>query len=101
MKKKIKVIYIEPGRDPEFRTINNTLEAMQILVKGYIEAVTVASDMVIVCNEEGRLRNMPYNRELSGLSFFGPVVLVGTKGEDFADVPFEDLFEVEWLGGEI
>lgn len=101
MKKKIKVIYIEPGRDPEFRTINNTLEALQILVKGYIEAVTVASDMVIICNEEGRLRNMPFNRTLCGISFFGPVVLVGTKGEDFTDVPFEDLFEVEWLGGEI
>lgn len=101
MKKKIKVVYIEPGRDPEFRTVNNTLEAMQILVKGYIEALTVSNDMVIVCNEEGHLRNMPFNREMFGISLYGPIVLVGTEGEDFTDVPVEDLLEVELFGGEI
>lgn len=101
MKKKIKVVYIEPGRDPEFRTVNNTLEAMQILVKGYIEALTVSNDMVIICNEEGRLRNMPYNRELFGIDLYGPIVLVGTEGEDFTDAPVEDLLEVELFGGEI
>lgn len=101
MKKKIKVVYIEPGRDPEFRTVNNTLEAMQILVKGYIETLTVSNDMVIVCNEEGHLRNMPFNREMFGISLYGPIVLVGTEGEDFTDVPVEDLFEVELFGGEI
>lgn len=101
MKKKIKVVYIEPGRDPEFRTVNNTLEAMQILVKGYIEVLTVSNDMVIVCNEEGHLRNMPFNREMFGISLYGPIVLVGTEGEDFTDVPVEDLIEVELFGGEI
>lgn len=101
MKKKIKVVYIEPGRGAEFRTVNNTLNAMMILVKGYIEVLTVSNDMAIVCNEEGHLRNMPFNREMFGISLYGPIVLVGTEGEDFTDVPVEDLFEVELFGGEI
>ena len=101
MKKKINVVYIEPGRGAEFRTVNNTLNAMQILVKGYIEVLTVSNDMAIVCNEEGHLHNMPINREMFGISLYGPIVLVGTEGEDFTDVPVEDLLEVELFGGEI
>lgn len=55
----MKVIYKAPGCAPEPRDIPNTLEELQATVGGYIETVTIASDAVIICNEEGRLRGLP------------------------------------------
>lgn len=54
----MKVIYKAPGCQPEPRDIPNTLEELQAAVGGYIETVTIASDVVIICNEEGRLPDL-------------------------------------------
>lgn len=51
----MKIIYKAPGLPAEIRDVPNTLEALQGLVGGYIETVTVATDAAIICNEEGRL----------------------------------------------
>ena len=55
MAEKIKVIIKEPGKVPEIKTITNDLGALQSIVGGYIETVTLASDLVIICNEDGKL----------------------------------------------
>ena len=82
----MKVIYKAPERDPEIRDIPNTLEELKAAVGGYIETVTVASDARIICNEEGRLQGLPYNCHICGVSFVGPVLIVGTSGEEFTDL---------------
>lgn len=83
----IKVIVKNPGEAPSVKYISNTLEAFQELVGGYIETVTMAKDVVILCNEEGRLRGLPFNCEVCGVRFVGPIVFVGVSGEDFDDFP--------------
>lgn len=50
----------EPGKGWKVAEIENTLEALQQGVGGKLEAVTLASDACILCNEEGRLLGMPY-----------------------------------------
>lgn len=65
--KKIKVLYIEPLEDPRVIEIENTLEAKQELVDGWIEMVCPYNhkdDAVLICNEEGKIRNLPWNRAL-------------------------------------
>ena len=57
----MKAIRKKPGCAPELIDIDNTLKALQAEVDGYIETVTIASDAVVICNEEGRLRGMSYN----------------------------------------
>lgn len=57
----IKVWVKRPGEKPEKIQIKNTLEGLQKIVGGYIETVTMASDFVVICNEEGRIRKLPYN----------------------------------------
>lgn len=47
----------------------------------------MCSDVVLLCNEEGRLRGMPHNLTFLGLDLVGPVLLVGADGEEFADLP--------------
>lgn len=50
-------------------TIDNTLEAMQQFVGGLIECLPMddpEADIVLVCNDEGKLLQLPPNRWLWG-----------------------------------
>ena len=87
---KIFVIVKEPGKAPETREIGNTLAALQEIVGGYIETVTLATDLVIICNEEGRLLGLPFNCRICGWDFVGTVILAGVQGDEFSDVPDEE-----------
>ena len=49
---KISVLIKGPGKNPRHVWISNTLENLQKTVGGYIESVTLATDMCIICNEE-------------------------------------------------
>lgn len=87
----------------EEATIPNTLRALQEAVGGYIETVTLDNGVVLICNEDGKLRDMPYNFTvrrmilngfLSGLlslrnPIFGTVIACGVNGEEFADIPID------------
>ena len=90
MKKFIRVLIKEPGKAAEMRTIENTLESLQKIVGGYIETVTMFADLVIICNEEGRIKRMPLNCEICGVDFVGPIILAGVDGEDFGDSPKDE-----------
>lgn len=81
----MKAIRKKPGAQPEIIEVDNTLAALQTEVGGYIETVTIASDAVIICNEEGRILGLPYNCRFFGVDF------VGTKGDEFCDVPEADF----------
>ena len=86
------VIYKAPGKDAEIRNIENSLEALQQAVGGYIETVTFATDACVICNEEGRLLGLPINCEYLGIVFVGPILIVGRDGEEFCDVPEPEIF---------
>lgn len=77
----------EPGKEPRVEPLfDNTLEAFQKAVGGYIETVTVAEDLVLVCNEEGRLHQMPFNEIICGVPFVGPVIAAAVKGDEFVSI---------------
>ena len=61
----MKVVIVEPQKKPEVREIGDSLEAMQKIVGGLIEAVYPFDEpVVLICNEEGKLLNLPLNRAL-------------------------------------
>lgn len=82
---KIKVLYKEPGKRAEVKEIENTLEALQAAVGGYIETVTLATDAVIICDEEGLLKGKEYNCHIGGVGFVGTIIMAGVTGDEFAD----------------
>lgn len=90
---KIRAIIKRPDEEYGHVTnVANNLENFQRNVEGYIEAVTYYEPwgtprFVIICNEEGRIRELPYNCEVGGNLFFGTIIVVGVKGEEFADCP--------------
>ncbi len=66
-KEKISVIFVEPNKYPKMIEIEDTLEAMQEIVGGYIEEYMPFEDEVaIVCNEEGKVNGLPLNRAVYG-----------------------------------
>lgn len=87
----MKAIRKKPGCEPELIDIDNTLKALQAEVDGYIETVTITSDAVVICNEEGVLRGMPYNCRFFGVDFVGPILVVGRNKDEFCDVPGTDF----------
>lgn len=80
----------KPGCEPELIDIDNTLAVLQQEVGGYIETVSIA-DVVIVCNEEGRLCGLPYNCRFVGVDFVGTILVVGRNKDEFCDVPEADF----------
>ena len=81
----ISALVKQPGEPPRHVNVSNSLEALQKNVDGYIETVTIAKDLVIICNEEGLLRDLPYNCSICGVDFVGTILMVGRDGEEFAD----------------
>ena len=65
MARKIKVLLVEPMEEPRIVTVEHTLENLQNLVNGYIQAVYPWEDPVaLICNEEGIALRLPLNRML-------------------------------------
>ena len=61
----MQVVVVEPKKKPEVREIGDSLESMQKIVGGLIEAVYPFDEPVaLICNEEGKLLNLPLNRAL-------------------------------------
>ena len=87
---KIFVVIKEPGKAPVIEPMfDNSLESFQKAVGGYIETVTISDDLVIICNEEGRLRNLPYNCDVCGVSFVGTIIFCGVSEDEFCDIPVD------------
>lgn len=96
MKKYIKVFMKEPSEEQgKLIVIPNTLEALQEIVGGYIEVFRAEKDLLVICNEEGRINALPFNTRIAGEFFFGNIILCGIDGEDFDDIPGKYL-EVNW-----
>jgi len=87
MPKMISAIVKRPGEPPRHVNVSNRLEALQKNVGGYIEAVTLATDLVILCDEEGRLKDKPFNCTICGYDFCGDILMVGADGDEFANLP--------------
>lgn len=79
----MKVLVKEPGKPAEVREIENTLEATQEIVEGFIEVVRLAEDLLLVVNDEGKINGMKPNFICCGDLICGPAFFCGEYlGED-------------------
>ena len=81
----------QPGKPAKRIEIDNTLEALQKAVGGYIETVSIFKDVTLICNEEGQLTGLPYNMDFLGIQFVGPVLGVGCAGDEFRSLKDEEV----------
>ena len=61
----MKILMVEPGKAPKEKNISGTLDSMQDAVGGTIQAIYPFEEPVaLICNEEGKLLHLPWNRAL-------------------------------------
>ena len=60
----MRVLVVEPEQRPEEKEIDDSLTAMQKIVGGLIQPIHLDNSVVLVCNDEGRLMDLPPNRGL-------------------------------------
>lgn len=58
----MRVLMIEPGKEPFVTEIGNDLESLQKAVDGLIEVLYLEESVLIVCNEEGKCLGLDGNR---------------------------------------
>ena len=90
-KKLIKILLKKVGKDPEVIEIRNTLEEKQRLVGGLIEVIPY-DDLLLICNEEGKLLNLPPNLIFEYDYIAGDCFLAG---DDFENGDFKSLTDEE------
>ncbi len=89
---KIKVVVQNPGEISRIVTIPNTLEALQELVGGYIEPHHICGSLVLVMDEDGRLKGLPENvRCVQYGTIVGPVFITADQDEDFRSLTTEEI----------
>ena len=60
----MRILVVEPEHKPEVREINDSLKEMQEIVGGLIQPIYLDDSVVLICNDEGKLMNLPANRGL-------------------------------------
>lgn len=77
--------------------IDNSLEALQAAVGGYIEVVPLTSKLAVICNEEGKLIGLPVTATLSDdvgrlhdMLHGDLIVCRTTENGEFADIQVDD-----------
>ena len=61
----MQVVVVDPKKKPTVQDIDAGLESMQKIVGGSIQAIYPFDEPVaLICNEEGKLLNLPLNRAL-------------------------------------
>ena len=96
-KKELIIVLKKVGENPEVMNIENTLEAKQKLVDGLIEVVSITEDILLICNEEGKLDNLPPNLLFDYDYIAGDCFFVGDdyKNGDFKSLTDEQIEEVK------
>ena len=97
--KELKIVLKKVGENPEVMNIENTLERKQELVGGLIEVVPVLEDVLLVCNEEGKLENLLPNLIFPYDYIAGDCFFVGDdyKNGDFKSLTDEQITEIKEL----
>lgn len=96
--KKIKVVLLEPGKLARIVEIGTSLEDLQKVVDGMIEAYYPFEEQVcIVCNDEGKINGMLPNRSVKNedgvmVDFIcGPAFICDCRGESFDSLSDEQI----------
>ena len=106
------VLVVEPGFLPYEKEISDSLNsdehlrALQEIVGGWIEAIyPYDEEVAIVCNEEGLINGLPFNRSVPGGygGVFSTFFICGLGEEDFCSLPPDlmERFKKEFRNSEI
>lgn len=97
-KREITVLKVDPRKEPVVTTLTNDLDSLQKAVsigadyQGLIEIIGLEENVVLLCNEEGKLIGMEGNRRIGRDIITGVFYVVGVNDEgDLDSLPEEKI----------
>lgn len=87
----MKIVLVEPGKEARLAEISGSLQSMQQLVGGIIQAIYPWTDPVaMICHDEGKILGLPFNRVLEDYDLIaGPFFICGIEGDHFCSLTEE------------
>lgn len=104
MAEKIDAYFLRCDQDRQYKgyvgQIENTLKAHQRYVGGMIQAVHITPEIIVICNDEGKLQQLPINRARIDNDqvidyFVGNILCVRHQGEEFSSIEPKDIPIIE------
>lgn len=92
MDKKIRVLFKAVGKESKELMMKDTLRSKQEKVGGYIEVIPYINQMLIICDEEGKLKNKLPNIIGDYGYIAGEFIIVG---DDYDNAGFRSLTDAE------
>lgn len=74
---KIRVLIVEPNKEPYQAKIKKGLEEKQKIVGGLIEFVELEHNVDLICNDEGKILNLEMNRVIQNDIICGTFIIAG------------------------
>lgn len=75
----IKVLVVEPNKEPYIKEIESSLESLQNIVGGLIEYINLEDNVDLICNEESKINNLPFNRSIGNDIIAGTFIIAGVN----------------------
>jgi len=104
--KEITVVMVEPEERPKVTTLKNDLDALQKAVsigadyQGLIELISLEDGVDLLCNEEGKLIGLDWNRCVGNDVIAGVFYVVGADGHgnltSLSEVQQKKYIEMFW-----
>lgn len=91
--KKIRILVVEPNKEPYQIKIENTLRKLQNIVGGLIEVVALEPNIDLICNEEGKILNLELNRVIENDIIAGTFFIAGQQRGDFISLSRKQIMK--------
>lgn len=85
------VVTKKPNEKPLIVEIKNELSELQRIVKGHIEIVQLAPKIVVICDDEGKLKGYEPNLKYGLDILVGTVIFAGVEGEELKSLNDEQI----------
>lgn len=98
----MKVVVKKVGQSGQVVEVENTLETWNNIVGGWIQTFPLTSDMLIICNEEGKLKGLEPNIEIVVGEYseliVGDFAIVKQGYDDFEGLDAEQIERLKKCG---
>lgn len=97
----LRVMVVEPDKEPYEKVLRGDLESMQEVVGGHIETTrdNLLPGMVLVVNEEGKIKDLPINRGTHCDIICGTFFVCRLGSDDFKSLYDKDIERIKRIYG--
>ena len=89
----MRILMKEPGKDPHVMVIPNDIGTIQQLIDGHVERHQLTEGLVMLVDEDGKLKNKQPNFRVAALNdtIVGTAIFCGENEKGFTDIYQHDL----------